>query len=246
MTTIVTRAGKGLPLTHNEVDANFNNLNTDKYQAGDSPSFGNITVTGTVDGRDVSSDGSKLDGIEAGATADQTAAEIKTAYESNANTNAYTDAEVSKLAGIEANADVTDAGNVNPLVDAHLNTSTAISGEFLSWNGTDYDWASVSAGYTNSDVDTHLNTSTATTGQFLSWNGTDYAWTTSSSGAGYFQGENGNTGDTLNGKGDIFRTHESTLNTNVTIASGDNSLAAGPLTVASGVTLTVSGNLSIV
>jgi len=36
------------------------------------------------------------------------------------------------------------------------------------------------------------------------------------------------------------------LNTNVTIASGDNSLAAGPLTVASGVTLTVSGNLSIV
>ena len=66
------------------------------------------------------------------------------------------------------------------------------------------------------------------------------------SGAGYFQGENGNTGDTTNGKGDIFRTHESTLNTNVTIASGDNSLAAGPLTVASGVTLTVSGNLSIV
>jgi len=66
------------------------------------------------------------------------------------------------------------------------------------------------------------------------------------SGAGYFQGENGATGDTTNGKGDIFRTHESTLNTNVTIASGDNSLAAGPLTVASGVTLTVSGNLSIV
>jgi hypothetical protein len=70
--------------------------------------------------------------------------------------------------------------------------------------------------------------------------------TTIAAGAGYFQGENGNTGDTTNGKGDIFRTHESTLNTNVTIASGDNSLAAGPLTVASGVTLTVSGNLSIV
>jgi len=40
---------------------------------------GNITVTGTVDGRDVATDGSKLDGIEAGATADQTAAEILTA-----------------------------------------------------------------------------------------------------------------------------------------------------------------------
>ena len=39
---------------------------------------GNITVSGTVDGRDVASDGSKLDGIEAGATADQTASQILT------------------------------------------------------------------------------------------------------------------------------------------------------------------------
>lgn len=30
MATIVTRAGKGSPLTNNEVDANFTNLNTDK------------------------------------------------------------------------------------------------------------------------------------------------------------------------------------------------------------------------
>ena len=30
MSTIVTRAGKGSPLTHTELDANFNNLNTDK------------------------------------------------------------------------------------------------------------------------------------------------------------------------------------------------------------------------
>ena len=34
MSTIVTRAGKGSPLTHNEVDANFTNLNADKYEAG--------------------------------------------------------------------------------------------------------------------------------------------------------------------------------------------------------------------
>jgi len=40
---------------------------------------GNIVVTGTVDGRDVATDGSKLDGIESGATADQTASEILTA-----------------------------------------------------------------------------------------------------------------------------------------------------------------------
>ena len=37
----------------------------------------NIIVSGTVDGRDIATDGSKLDGIEAGATADQTAADIR-------------------------------------------------------------------------------------------------------------------------------------------------------------------------
>lgn len=65
---------------------------------------GNISVPGLVDGRDLAADGSKLDGIEAGATADQTGAEIKSLYEAQANTNAYTDAEKSKLAGIEAGA----------------------------------------------------------------------------------------------------------------------------------------------
>lgn len=33
MTTIVTRAGKGSPLTHVELDANFVNLNDDKLEA---------------------------------------------------------------------------------------------------------------------------------------------------------------------------------------------------------------------
>ena len=42
---------------------------------------GDITVTGNVDGRDVSVDGAKLDLIEDGATADQTAAEIMTAIQ---------------------------------------------------------------------------------------------------------------------------------------------------------------------
>ena len=42
---------------------------------------GNMSITGTVDGRDVASDGTKLDGIETGATADQTASEIMTAIQ---------------------------------------------------------------------------------------------------------------------------------------------------------------------
>jgi|DEB0MinimDraft_4_1074332.scaffolds.fasta_scaffold01877_5 hypothetical protein len=61
-----------------------------------------------------SSDNTKLDGIEDNATADQTVAEIKTAYESNADTNAYTDAEKTKLSGIATGAEV----NVNADWDA--------------------------------------------------------------------------------------------------------------------------------
>ena len=67
-------------------------------------------------------------------------------------------------------------------------------------------------------------------------------------GVGFFQGENGSRGDTTNGKGDIFRVNEATLNTSVTIASGDNASCAGPLTVSTSgtVNLTVLGNLTIV
>ena len=66
-------------------------------------------------------------------------------------------------------------------------------------------------------------------------------------GGGYFQGET-NGGSSSTGKGHIFRAHDEQLNTSVTIVSGDNALASGPLTVsASGtVELKVLGNLTIV
>ena len=76
---------------------------------------GNITVSGTVDGRDVASDGSKLDGIESGATADQTAAEIRALVESASDSNVFTDADHSKLNGIAAGA--TNVTNTNQLTN---------------------------------------------------------------------------------------------------------------------------------
>ena len=39
MSAITLRSVKGTPLTNAEVDANFSNLNTDKYQSGDTPAF---------------------------------------------------------------------------------------------------------------------------------------------------------------------------------------------------------------
>lgn len=45
MATITTRNIKGSPLTFTELDANFTNLNSDKYESGASPTFVNITAT---------------------------------------------------------------------------------------------------------------------------------------------------------------------------------------------------------
>lgn len=61
---------------------------------------------------------------------------------------------------------------------------------------------------------------------------------------GLFKGENGEVG-AASGAGDIFRINEQTLNTDVTIDADENASAAGPLTIASGVTLTVNGTLVI-
>ena len=53
-------------------------------------------------------------------------------------------------------------------------------------------------------------------------------------------------GETSGGAGDIIRVHENELNTSATIDANNNGLAAGPLTIASGVTLTINGELSVV
>ena len=61
-------------------------------------------------------------------------------------------------------------------------------------------------------------------------------------GGGTYKGENG---EINAGGGDIFRVHQQTLDTDVTIDSDENALCAGPLTVASTKVLTVNGNLVI-
>ena len=91
-----------------------------------SPDFGtqNIATTGTVDGRDVSVDGTKLDTIETGATADQTNAEIRAAVEAATDSNVFTDADHTKLNGIEtgATADQTNA-EIKTAYEANANTN---------------------------------------------------------------------------------------------------------------------------
>ena len=55
-------------------------------------------------------------------------ASIKVAYEANADTNAFTDADETKLDGIEALADVTDEANVTTALDGATLTGVTVAG----------------------------------------------------------------------------------------------------------------------
>ena len=97
---------------------------------------GNITVTGTVDGRDVSTDGTKLDGIEASATADQTAAEVRTLVDSATDSNVFTDAEKTKLSGIATAATPNQsASDIRALVESATDSNVFTDSEKTKLTG---------------------------------------------------------------------------------------------------------------
>jgi len=124
---------------------------------------GNMTVTGTVDGRDVAADGTKLDGIESSATADQTAAEIRTLVESASDSNVFTDADHSKLNGIEASAtaDQTNA-EIRAAVEAASDSNVFTDADHSKLNAIE---ASATADQTASEIVSLLsNQNIATTG----------------------------------------------------------------------------------
>lgn len=105
----------------------------------------------TFDGRDVSVDGAKLDGIEAGATADQTATEIRTLVENAGDSNVFTDADHTKLNGIEtsATADQT-AAEIRTLVESASDSNVFTDADHSKLNGIE---TGATADQTKSDID---------------------------------------------------------------------------------------------
>jgi len=113
---------------------------------------GNLTMAGsqTVDGRDVSADGTKLDGIEASATADQTNAEIRAAVEAASDSNVFTDADHTKLNGVEASATADQtASEIRTLVESASDSNVFTDADHTKLNGIE---ASATADQTNAEI----------------------------------------------------------------------------------------------
>ena len=77
----------------------------------------------------------KLSGIESGATADQTGAEIKALYEAEANTNAYSDTDKNKVASVNVGGTTAERPTTPLMYQMYYDTTLNIP---IWYNGTDW------------------------------------------------------------------------------------------------------------
>ena len=129
-------------------------------------------------------------------------------------------------------------GHVIQVVSAEKTDTTAYNSTLGTWTDAGLS-CTITPKFNNSKILVQVDVAVGNTVAVF-----NYVRVVRNIGGGSYTGENGAVA--TGNKGDIFRVHEQQLDTNTTIASTDNALAAGPLTIASSVTLTVSGNLTIV
>jgi hypothetical protein len=122
------------------IDTNEARDNLDVYAKGETNSILQLDVRdtnnrntdnhtdGTTNGVYTLAERAKLAGIEDGATADQTGAEIKSLYEGEADTNAYTDSEKSRV-DISATLDTTATTLPTAINEIHDELNDVVSGD---------------------------------------------------------------------------------------------------------------------
>lgn len=218
MSTIVTRAGKGSALTHNEVDANFVNLNNDKLQSGNTAAALTIT-TATING-------GAINATTIGASTATTGAFTVLSASSDSSFTSTGALLISK--GTTAQQPGSPATGM-----IRYNTTTS---QFEGYSGSSPAWKSIGGSALSNDTST---TSTlypvfagATTGTaenlYTSNAKLLYKPSTGEFSASIPRASNG-----------IF-VNTATVTTSYTIATGDNAMSAGVITIANGVTVTVS------
>jgi hypothetical protein len=185
MATITTRSGKGAPLTNAEVDANFNNLNSDKLETSAVSTFG----ASLIDDADAAAARTTM-GLGTAATTDST--DYATAAQGSTADSALQPGDAVPQTGATGSAEI-------PAGTEAQRDAVPAAGYFRF----------------NSDV-----------AKFEGYNGS--AWGSVGGGA------------TGGGADEIFIQNGQTVTTNYTIPADKNAMSTGPITINSGVTVTVS------
>ena len=202
---------------------------------------GNITATGTVDGRDVATDGTKLDGIETGATADQTKSDIDAL--GIAASTAATLATARSINGVSFNGSaditVTAAGSTltgtslkSTIVSSSLTsvgtlTGLTVSGDILMSGTGAIDVAAGTTAQRPGSPNTGMFRYNSTTNQFEGY---------TNSGWGAIAGGGAGSGATLQATNGIVET-AATISSDHTITTNFNAMSAGPVTVSADITI---------
>jgi hypothetical protein len=194
MSTIVTRSGKGSPLTHVEVDANFTNLNTDKIQSGNTVAALTVTSATVVD--------LAVTGITSFDGAQGTAGQVLTsAGTGNTPTWATVSGSISVTGG-----DLTLSGNTGTAItNATLATVNSNTGSFGSSSSIPVITVN------GKGLITAVSTSAVAGGQYFG--------TAATKAIAY---------------------NSTSIAENITTTSGNNCLSVGPITIASGFSVTVA------
>ena len=218
MSTIVTRAGKGSALTHAEVDANFVNLNNDKLQSGNTAAALTIT-TATING-------GAINATTIGASTATTGAFTVLSASSDSSFTSTGAVLISK--GTTLQQPGTPATGM-----IRYNTTTS---QFEGYSGSTPAWKSIGGSALSNDTSTASTLypvfAGATTGTaenlYTSNAKLLYKPSTGELSASIPRASNG-----------IF-VNTATVSTSYTVATGDNAMSAGVITIANGVTVTVS------
>jgi hypothetical protein len=194
MSTLVTRAGKGSPLTHNEVDANFTNLNTDKIQSGNTVAALTITSATVTD--------LAVTGITSFDGAQGTAGQVLTsAGTGNTPTWATVSGSISVTGG-----DLTLSGNTGTAItNATLATVNSNTGAFGSSSSIPVITVN------GKGLITAVSTSAVAGGQYFGSAATK-----------------------------AIAYNSTSIAENITTTAGNNCLSVGPITIASGFSVTVA------
>lgn len=182
MSTIVTRAGKGSALTHNEVDANFTNLNNDKLQSGNTAAALTITnlsgTTVTYTNANISSatiSGGTITGITDLAIADGGTGASTAQAAINALVASVTSGSYLRGNGTNVVMSAIQVADIPTLNQNTTGTASNVTGTVAIANG--------GTGQTtaNNAFNALAPSQTGNSGKYLTTNGTDASWATISS-----------------------------------------------------------------